>query len=229
MSGAPALYLTAAAAAASSSNKYTLDLSTCTLVDSGSMQGGSTSLGLSSTIGAAAGVHGQWDSGMNGYALLVPIPVVPLQGQTLRVVMTCSGVTGDPGAGYAAMSVMLSPTTAPVSAQGYYASGFRQSPTSITQISFPDRFGDGFGGGTNVTGALTTVAEFLWYTAPVACNNVTWGADSGALYKGNTSGNAGTWTAPCVGICVQNQSANLSGGAVEVVWADVVVTVEVVL
>ena len=124
---------------------------------------------------------------------------------------------------------MLSPTTTPVSARGYYTSGFRQSSTSVTQVSFPDRFGDGFGGSTNLTGALTTVAEFLWYTGPLSCNNVTWGASSGAIYKGNTSGNAGTWNAPCVGICMQNQSTNLSAGAVEVVWANVVVTIEVIL
>ena len=219
-----------APAAASSSNKITLDLSTCTKTDAGSMQGGSTSLGASSTIAAAAGVHGQWDSGMNGYALLKEIPVVPTHGQTLRVVMTCSGVTGDPGLGKAAVSMMLSPTTTPVSARGYYASGFMKNPSAVTQVSFPDRFGDGFSGGTNVTGALTTVAEFMWgASSPTSCNNVTWGADSGAIYKGNTSGNAGTWNAPCVGICIQNQSYNLTAGAVEVVWADVVITVEVIL
>ena len=216
--------------AGSSSNKFTLDLSTCTKVDSGSMQGGSTSLGASSTLGAAAGKHGMWDAAMDGYALLKAIPVVPTQGQTLRLVMTCSGATGDPGLGSAAMSMMLSPTTSPVTARGYYTSGFRQNPSSVTQISFPDRFGDAFSGGTNVTGALTTVAEFMWgASSPKACNNVTWGASSGSLYKANSQGNAGTWNAPCVGICMQNASTNLSGGAVEVVWADVVITVEVIL
>lgn len=223
-------YETYIQSAGSTSNKFTLDLSSCTKVDSGSMEGGSTSLGASSTIGAAAGKHGQWDAAMDGYALLKAIPVVPTHGQTLRVVMTCSGVTGDPGLGSAAVSTMLSPTTSPITARGYYASGFRNDPSGTTQISFPDRFGDGFGGGTNVTGALTTVAEFMWgASGPTSCNNVTWGASSGALYKGNTSGNAGTWNAPCVGLCIQNQSTNLSAGAVEVVWANVVITIEVIL
>ena len=218
-----------AAAASSSSNKYTLDLSTATLVDTGSMQGGSTSLGTSSTIGAAAGQHGQWDAGMDGYALLAALPVVPTQGQTLRLVMTCSGVTGDPGLGSAAVSMMLSPTASPVSAQGYYTAGFKQTSTSATQSLNPDRFGDQIGGNTALGGSLTTVAEFLWDGGPKACNTITFGGTSGVVYKGNTQGNAGTWSAPYVGLGMQNQSTNLSDGAVEVVWADVVITVEVIL
>ena len=232
LAGTDGLHVVTAAAAATG-NKFTLDLSTCTKTDiiparTTSMEGGSTSLGVSSTIGAAAGVHGQWDAAMDGYALLAAIPVVPTQGQNLRIVMTCSGVTGDPGLGKAAMSMMLSPTTTPVSARGYYTSGFMNTPSSVTQASFTDRLGDGFSSGTNLTGALTTVADFIWDNGPKACINLTYGASSGSIYKGNTSGNAGTWSAPCVGICVQNQSYNLTNGAVEVVWADVVVTVEVI-
>jgi hypothetical protein len=220
----------AAAAAGSTSNKFTLDLSSCTRTDTGSMEGGSTSLGVSSTIGLAAGVHGQWNASMDGYALLKAIPVVPGQGQTLRVVMTCSGITGDPGAGDACMGIMLSPTTTPITARGYYAGGFQMSPTSATQASGPDRLGDGFSGNTALSGALTTVAEFPFdASGPKSCNTLTYGASSGSIYKGNQSGNAGTWTAPCVGLCIQNESSGGSGGAVEVVWADVVITVEVVL
>jgi hypothetical protein len=230
MSGAPALYLTAAAASGPTTNKITLDLSSCTRTDTGSMEGGSTSLGVSSTIGLAAGAHGQWDSGMDGYALLLAIPVVPVQGQTLRVVMTCSGITGDPGAGDACMGILLSATTTPSSGNGYFAGGFQQTSTSATKSSGPDKLGDGFTGTTALSGALTTVAEFPWgASSPKSCNTITFGASSGSVYKGNQSGNSGTWTAPTVGLCLQNESTSGSGGAVEVVWADVVITIEVIV
>jgi hypothetical protein len=223
----------AAAAAGSTSNKITLNLASCTKTDTGSMEGGSTSLGVSSTIGLAAGVHGKWDSGMDGYSLLLAIPVVPTQGQTLRVVMTCSGVTGDPGASAACMGIMLSATTTPASGNGYFASGFERTSSSVTRALTPDKLGDGFVGATNLDGALTTVSEFPWRTTgstnPLTCNATTWGATSGATYKGNQSGNGGTWTAPCVGLSMQNTNTNTTGGAVEVVWADVVITIEVIL
>ena len=165
---------------------------------------------------------------MDGYALLKAIPVVPTQGQTLRLVMTCSGATGDPGLGSAAVTMLLSPTTSPVSARGYFTAGFKQDPSSNTQSLSPDRFGDPIGGNTALSGSLTTVADFLWDNGPKSACTLTFGASSGSVYKGNTSGNAGTWTAPCVGLGMQNSSTNLSAGAVEVVWSDVVITVEVI-
>ena len=230
MSGAPALYLTAAAASGPTTNKITLDLSSATLVDANAMQGGSTSLGVSSTLGLAAGVHGEWDAGMDGYALLLAIPVIPVHGQTLRVVMTCSGITGDPGTYAACMGIMLSPTTTPTAPNGYFASGFEQKATSGYRTLTPDRLGDNWVGVTVMTGALTTVVEFPWGpSSPLTCNCVTWGADSGNNYRANQSGNGGTWTAPTIGICMQNPNTNLANGAVEVVWADVVITVEVIL
>ena len=223
-------YETYIQATGSTSNKITLNLASCTKTDTGSMQGGSTSLGVSSTIGLAAGVHGKWDSGMDGYSLLLAIPVVPTQGQTLRVVMTCSGVTGDPGASSACIGIMLSPTTTPASGNGYSASGFSRNYNSITQALTPDRIGDNFAAATNLSGALTTVSEFPWgASSPKSCNTSTFGASSGETYKGNQSGNGGSWGAPTVGLSMQNINTNTSGGAVEVVWADVVITIEVIL
>ena len=111
---------------------------------------------------------------------------------------------------------------------GQAGSPFKQDPSGNTQSLNPDRFGDPIGGNTALSGSLTTVADFLWDNGPKSACTLTFGASSGSVYKGNTSGNAGTWTAPCVGLGMQNQSTNLSAGAVEVVWSDVVITVEVI-
>ena len=219
-----------APAAGATTNKITLDLSSCTKTDTGSMEGGSTSLGASSTIGLAAGQQGKWDSSMNGYSLLKAIPIVPTQGQTLRVVMTCSGATGDPGSANACVGIILSATTSPSSGDGYFAGGFQRTSTSSTTALHTDKLGDSFGGSTTLSGALTTVAEFPWgASSPKSSNTITFGASSGSIYKGNQSGNSGSWGAPCVGLCIQNANTNSSGGAVEVVWADVVITIEVIL
>jgi|TARA_R110001583_G_scaffold57046_8_gene171542 hypothetical protein len=204
----------------------TQDLSAGTKTDTGSMQGGSTSLGASSDLALAAGVHGKWDGGMDGYAILQAIPTVPTEGQTLRVVMTCASVSGDPGGSNVSLGIMLSPDTSPASTEGYFAGGFIRTGASANKAMVPDRLGDGFGGTTTLVGALTVVAEFPWGpSAPMSCNTNVFGADSGSQFSANQTGNSGTWGAPCVGICMQN--INSSGGA-EVVWSTVVVTIEVV-
>jgi hypothetical protein len=218
-----------AAGGAGGGGASTLNLSATTKTDTGSMQGGSTSLGTSSTIGLAAGVHGKWDAGMDGYALLVALPVVPTQGKTLRVVMTCSGATGDPGYSAASISIMLTTGTTPASTQGYFASGMqRDSGGSLNKVVTPDRLGDNFAGTTTLSGTMTAIAEFPWGASnPLSCNTTSFGSTGGEVYVANKSGNSGTWTAPCLGVCMQNSNTSTGGGATEVVWSDVVITYEI--
>ena len=208
----------------------TLDLSdSYTVAGTTGMAGASMSLGASSTIALAAGVHGNWDSGMDGYALLKALPDVPTQGQTLRVVMTCSGATGDPGYSAASISIMLTTGTTPQSTQGYFASGMnRHSDGSTNEVVTPDRLGDTFAGTVNLSGAMTAIAEFPWGASnPLSCNTTSFGASGGEVYVANKSGNAGTWSGPCLGICMQNKNNGTGGGATEVVWSDVVITYEI--
>lgn len=211
--------------AAAGASATTQDLSAGTKTDTGSMEGASTALASTSTMGLGT-PHGRWDVGMDGYAILEALDTVPTQGQTLRLKVTATSVTGDPGGSNVALGVMLSTTTTPASGEGYCAAGFVRTGGSVNKAWTPTNIGGGIGTGATLTGSLTAIAEIQWgASGPLGVESNTYGATTGETRADSQAGNSGTWTAPCVGVFMQNAN---SPGTAEVVWNNVVVTSEIV-
>tara|TARA_R110000824_G_scaffold157829_3_gene331328 strand:+ start:55 stop:591 length:537 start_codon:yes stop_codon:yes gene_type:complete len=177
-------------------------------------------------MGLAAGVHGIWDGGMDGYALLKAIETVPERGQLLRVTMTCSGATGDPGGSNTVLSLMLSPDVSPAANEGYKGSGFIRSGTPNNKVSKVGKISAGISNDAVLVGTLKASFDVPWgASAPLGICSHVFGSTSGEHWSHKSDGNSGSWGAPCVGVAMEN--VNSSGGA-EVVWSDVVITIEVI-
>ena len=201
----------------------TIDLSTGTEINTG-LKGGSTSLGASSTLQAAA-AHGNIDSGLDAYCNFVNIGELPDNGQrTLSVTLEVETLPTEDPNGNSSLLIIISPIPRLENARGYGFGVMRTATGSGTNKA--TSAGGNPAAGTELTGTpvrstLTAVFDQDG-EAMVAGVGIARGNDSGFTDATTTQNvDAETFSDVYVGVSMTQAAASPS---TVVTWSGVSLT-----